>query len=163
MRVFRGADAASDHHLVKAKIKLKLKKPKTAGKSKPRPFDVGKLRDINVRDGYQLELRNRFGSSDLVNEDVEERWRLFTEAVMEAAEASVGRKRGTAKEEWISDEAWKLIGKRKKQKTKTFDDNNEPKEEYKRWDREVKKKCRSDRQAWVDEKAAGAKTCWCQK
>ena len=52
---------------------------------------------LMLRDGYQLELRNRFGSLDLVNEDVEESWRLFTEAVMEAAEASVGRKRGTAK------------------------------------------------------------------
>ena len=52
--------------------------------------------------------------------------------------------------------AWKLTDERKEQKAKTFDDNNEAKEEYKRWDREVKKKCRSDRQAWVDEKAAEA-------
>ena len=45
--VMRGADVASDHHLIVANIKLKLKKSSTHVNVK-RKFDVGKLQDPKI-------------------------------------------------------------------------------------------------------------------
>jgi hypothetical protein len=53
------ADVASDHHLVVANIKLKLKKTSTHVNVK-RNFDVGKLQDPKIQQEFKLEIKNRF-------------------------------------------------------------------------------------------------------
>jgi hypothetical protein len=55
----RGADVASDHHLVVANIRLKLKKSSTHVNVK-RKFDVGKLQDPKIQQELKLEIKNRF-------------------------------------------------------------------------------------------------------
>ena len=62
VRVMRGADVASDHHLVVANIKLKLKKSSTHVNVK-RKFDVGKLQNVQdpkIQQELKLEIKNRF-------------------------------------------------------------------------------------------------------
>lgn len=56
VKVRRGADVGSDHHLVTANIKLKLMK--TAPKSSTKRIDTGKLRDNKARQDFRLELKN---------------------------------------------------------------------------------------------------------
>ena len=56
IRVYSGADVMNDHHLVKAKINMKLKRQKKKGNEKPRPFDFGKLKSAEVRDENENEL-----------------------------------------------------------------------------------------------------------
>ena len=53
----RGADVASDHHLVVANIRLKLKKSSTHVNVK-RKFDVGKLQDPKFSKSFKLEIKN---------------------------------------------------------------------------------------------------------
>ena len=57
VRVMRGADVASDHHLVN--IKLKLKKTSTHVNVE-RIIDVGKLQDPKIQQEFKLEIKNRF-------------------------------------------------------------------------------------------------------
>ena len=57
--VMRGADVASDHHLVVANIRIKLKKSSTHVNVK-RKFDVGKLQDPKIQQELKLEIKNRF-------------------------------------------------------------------------------------------------------
>jgi hypothetical protein len=59
VRAMRGADVASDHHLIVANIKLKLKKSSTHVSVK-RKFDVGKLQDPKIQQEFKLEIKNRF-------------------------------------------------------------------------------------------------------
>ena len=61
MRVKRGVDAASDHHLLVANMKLKLKKHQV-GKSAGILYYVKKLKDHNKQVEFQIELRNRFSA-----------------------------------------------------------------------------------------------------
>ena len=58
VRVRGGADVGSDHHLVTAKVKLKLMKQATP--YRVRRFDIGKLRDPKKKHEFRLELKNRF-------------------------------------------------------------------------------------------------------
>ena len=59
VKVKRGADVGSDHHLVLAVLKVKLRK--TGSKKTGRQqFDVEKLHDPKVKGSFVLQLKNRF-------------------------------------------------------------------------------------------------------
>ena len=92
---YRGADVGSDHYLVKATIKLRLKRRQ--GQRALKPFAVEKLKNDNCRVKYQLELSNRFQQLQDATV-VEEQWALFRKAVSESADQVVGRRRGSLKE-----------------------------------------------------------------
>lgn len=57
--VIRGADIGSDHYLLIAKVKLKLRKAKTGNKTWPR-FDTDKLINLTTQQRFQVSLRNNF-------------------------------------------------------------------------------------------------------
>ena len=69
VRVRRGADIGSDHHLVVAHIKLKLKRTGTAIRLLKR-FDVSKLKDAGARQQFFLQVRNRFAALEYVDEEI---------------------------------------------------------------------------------------------
>ena len=57
-RSFTSADAASDHQLVLANIKLKFKiKPKP---NHPKRFEVFKLKDPTIRKEYEIVIGGKF-------------------------------------------------------------------------------------------------------
>ena len=117
VRVMRGADVASDHHLVIANIKLKLKKLSTHVNVK-RKFDVGKLQDPKIQQEFKLEIKNRFQLlENLITEDtntisVNDEWEKIHNIYTEASKKVLGFKRQVHKE-WITPETWKLIDERK--------------------------------------------------
>ena len=59
VRTYRGADANSDHYLVGATIKLKLRRAVPQGKHR-KQLDTTKLKCPNINKEFVLELRNRF-------------------------------------------------------------------------------------------------------
>ena len=154
VRVRRGADVGSDHYLVCAKIKIKLKKQKVIKKEKP--IDLNKFKNPKIANKFKLELKNRF---DILSEpdNIEGTEEIFTKTVMECADKIIGKKRGTKREQWISEKTWELIDKRKELK-KIRDSANDiqaketSKLEYQSIDKLVKKKCNHDKNAWLEEK-----------
>ena len=58
--VKRGADVFSDHHLVVAKLKLKLKKNRNGSERRKPKYNVNFLKDWAVKDEYEIELDNRY-------------------------------------------------------------------------------------------------------
>ena len=72
-----GADCGSDHELIIAKFRLKLKK---VGKA-TRPFRY----DLNqIPYDYTVEVRNRFKGLDLIDRVPEELWTEVRDIVQEA-------------------------------------------------------------------------------
>jgi len=59
VRVKRGADVASDHHLVIAILKLKLKKNWMGTATNRRTYNVVLLKDPHTRSEYKLNLANK--------------------------------------------------------------------------------------------------------
>jgi len=59
VRVKRGADAASDHHLLVAEVKIKLLSHKRP-RSGRHQYDVSKLKDPQCLNEFHLVLQNRF-------------------------------------------------------------------------------------------------------
>ena len=59
VRVRRGADVGSDHHLVTARIRMKLRRTDRQ-QTGHRRFDVNKLDDPAVKKSFLTQLKNRY-------------------------------------------------------------------------------------------------------
>ena len=110
---------------------------------------------------YNIELSNRFSALQNTG-DMQNTWINFQEAVTGAAQTILGRLRGTKKERWITDSTWNAIDERKAlkklklQAESTGRDVETIKVIYKEKDKEVKKRCKADKQQWFDDKVKEA-------
>ena len=81
-----GADCGSDHELLIAKFKLKVKK---VGKT-TRPFRY----DLNqIRNDYTVEVRNRFKGLDLIDRVPDELWTEVRDILQETGIKTIPRKK----------------------------------------------------------------------
>ena len=94
-----GADVASDHSLVLAKIRLKLCKAKRKDQ-RPPPINVQRLKEPQVKSAFQTEIRNRFAV--LAKHPKEVDMQDFNEVLVETGKELLGPRR-RKKEEWISE------------------------------------------------------------
>ena len=165
IRIFRGADCGSDHNLVVGKIRPKFKRLRKVEKQKM--FDINKLKDAEMRQQYSIEVSNRFASLP-DTENIEERWESFKSAVHDAAKATIGYRRGTRKEQWISQETWSLIDERKETKLKRDSERDVQKskrlaDEYNTLNKAVKNNCRRDKKNWYEKKCQEAESAAVRK
>lgn len=116
VRVKRGADIGSDHHLVAVKLKMKLSSKKK--QQSPRiKFDVKKLQSQATKEVFQITLKNRFEVLQTTEEEdtVENIWNTLKQATVGTCEEVLGRPSPNRKP-WITDETWQKVEERKKLK-----------------------------------------------
>ncbi|XP_032239018.2 craniofacial development protein 2-like [Nematostella vectensis] len=113
VRVYRGADASSDHNLVVTSVKLKLRKVKKQVQQR-KQLDAVKLKCPKIQKQFVLEVKNRFQALADNAEDtpVETRWNKIKSVYNEAAVDIIGYKKKNSKQ-WLSPETWKKIDERK--------------------------------------------------
>ena len=100
----QGADCGSDHELLIAKFRLKLKK---VGKT-TRPF----MYDLNqISYDYTMEVTNRFKGLDLIDRLPDELWTEVHDIVQEAVIKTIPNKKKCKKEKWLSEEALQIAEK----------------------------------------------------
>ena len=125
-----GADCDSDHELLIAKSRLKLKK---LGKI-TRPFRY----DLNqIPYDYTVEVRNRFKGLDLIECLMNYGWRFVT-LYRRQGSRPCPWKRNAKKAKWLSEEALQIPVKRREAKSKG------EKERYKDLNAEYQKIARRD-------------------
>ena len=106
-----GADCGSDHELLIAKFRFKLKK---VGET-TRSF---KYDPNQIPYNYTVEVRNRFKGSDLIDRVPEELWMDVCDIVQEAVFKTIPKKKKCKKAKWLSEEALEIAVKRKDVKGK---------------------------------------------
>ena len=90
-----GADCGSDHELLIAKFRLKLKK---VGKI-TRPFRY----DLNqISYDYTVEVRNRFKGLDLIDIMPDELWTEVSDIVQQTGIKNIPKKKKCKKAKWLS-------------------------------------------------------------
>ena len=106
-----GADCGSDHKLLIAKLRLKLKK---VGKT-ARPFRY----DLNqIPYDYTVEVRNRFKGLDLIDRVPDELWNEVRDIVQETGIKTIPMEKKYKKAKWLSEEALQIAVKRREAKSK---------------------------------------------
>ena len=106
-----GADCGSDHELLIAKFRLKLKK---VGKI-TRPFRY----DLNqIPYNYTVEVRNGFKGLDLIDRVPEELWTEVWDIVQETEIKTIPKKNKCKKAKWFSEDALQIAEKKREAKGK---------------------------------------------
>ena len=106
-----GADGGSDHELLIAKSRLKLKK---VGKT-TRPFRY----DLNQTPyDHTVEVTNRFTGLDLIDRVPEELWTEVCDIVQEAVIKTIPKNKKCKKAKWLSEDALQMAEKRRDTKGK---------------------------------------------
>ena len=131
-----GADCDSDHELLIAKFRLKLK---TIGKT-TRPFRY----DLNqILYDYRVEVTNRFKVLYLIDRVPEELWMEAHDIVQEALIKTIPKKKKCKKAKWLSEEALQISVKRREVKSKG------EKERYTHLNAEFQRIARRDKKAFL--------------
>ena len=104
-----GADCGSDHELLIAKFRLKLK---TVEKT-TRPFRY----DLNqIPYNYTVEVRNRFKGLDLIDRMPDDLWAEVHDIVQETGIKTIAMEKKCRKGKWLSEEALEIAVKRRRAK-----------------------------------------------
>ena len=106
-----GADCGSDHELLVAKFRLKLKKVKKT----TRPFSYDQNQ---IPYDHTMEVRNRFKGLDLIDRVPEELWMQVRDIVQDAVIETIPRKKKCKKSKWLSKEALQIAEERREGKAK---------------------------------------------
>ena len=101
-----GADCGSDHELLIAKFRLKLKK---VGKT-TRPF---RYHLNQIPNDYKVEVRNRFKGLDLIDRVLEELWIQIHDMVQEAVIKIIPKNKKCKKTKLLSKEDLQIAEKRR--------------------------------------------------
>ncbi|VDO57054.1 unnamed protein product [Schistosoma margrebowiei] len=164
VRIRRGADVASDHHLIVANLKLKLEKNWTSGQTALQRFNTAFLRDTDKLNEFKMALNNRFQAlQDLLKEEetsMEDKWKGIKEALTSTCQEVLGLKKHHHKE-WISTETLDKIKERKNKKaainsSRTRAEKVKAQAEYTEANKQVKGSIRTDKKKYVEELAMTA-------
>nr|KAG5709173.1 hypothetical protein BaRGS_028629 [Batillaria attramentaria] len=158
-KVQRGADANSDHYLVRTRIKLRLSTHKNKNKVKPR-LDVERLEEEEMRIKFNDSVKKMLKEYREDTEDIEEMWEQQRKAYVQSAEEVLGFRKGKNKP-WIGEDTWKLMDERKDIKKKIDSTRSERiknrlRDAYKEKDKEVKRSVREDKRRWMAQTAEQA-------
>ena len=106
-----GADCGSDHELLMAKFRIKLKK---VGKT-TRPFKY----DLNqIPYDYTVEVRNRLKGLDLIDKVPDELWMKVRDIVQETGIKTISKKKNCKRAKWLFEKALQIAEKRREVKSK---------------------------------------------
>ncbi|ETN61698.1 hypothetical protein AND_006627 [Anopheles darlingi] len=161
VRSVKSADIASDHLLVVGEIGLALETVQRSVEAAiGDPFNINLLSDRNVKDSFVMELRKRAENLPSTG-TVEEQWTAIKDIFITTSEKMLGvvGRPGTKTEEWVSEETWQMIAKRKEAKAaiqlaKTVKKRIEADRRYTELKEQVDLAFQRDKQMWFDALAA---------
>ena len=140
-----GADCGSDHELLIAKFRLKLKKVEKT--TKPFRYDLNQ-----IPYDYTVEVKKRFKGLDLIDTVPDELWMEVHDIVQETGIKTVPKKKKCKKVKWLSDEALQIAVKRRGAKSKG------EKERYTHLNAEFQRIARRDTKAFLSDQCEEIET-----
>ena len=148
-RVFPYADCGSDHQLVMAGMKLKLKKKRPP--KRIRKFNVGRLRDEDTNQNCRVEVERLWKEHmTLPIKTIEEEWSRVSDIIHTTSEKVLGYQTKERRSEWISNSTRTLMEERRFYKCKRKESATMAKH-HNYLCRLVKKNACTDREEYIKE------------
>ena len=150
----RGADISSDHHLLVGHLRLSVKptvKPKTKNRIK---YDIDKLKSDSRKTAFCNTLREKLNTTNTPNNNIQHEWENFKNAVNTSCQQVLGPVK-YKKQDHISPNTWSLIDKRADAKNvvnsaKNANERKKAQEQYKVFDKCVKREVRDDKREYMN-------------
>lgn len=139
IRTFPGADIYSDHNLLIAEIKTKLKH--ITRKSTIKKWNTGKLKtkeDCRFPEKVEENLEKNG-----MNEDVKEEWSIVKNSILNASEESVGMNTKSARKEWVTQEMLDKMEEKRKAKNNSTE---EGRKQYRKLNNELRRETEKARE-----------------
>ncbi|VDO76957.1 unnamed protein product [Schistosoma margrebowiei] len=164
VRTKRGADIASGHHLLVAKMKLELKKHWTMGRTTSQKFNTAFLQDTDKLNKFKIVLSNKFQAfHDQLNGEgttMESNWKGIKEAITSTCHQVQGHKKHHHKG-WITIDTLDKIQERRNKKavintSRTRAEKAKAQAPYTELNRQVKRSIRTDKRKYVEDLAMTA-------
>ena len=150
-RTFPGADIGSDHDMVLANFKLKLK-AKRSPKSSRISFDLDQLKDPEIAHAYQARVGGKFAALNLIDQDIDTLANHTKEVLLTTAQEVLGKRRKKNRP-WVTSEVLDLCDERRKLKGMKHTSVT-ANTQYKIVHGNVRKKMRKAKQNWIDEQCS---------
>jgi hypothetical protein len=128
VRSFRGAVCDTDHYLVAVRVRERLAVSKRAAqKVDTERFNVKKLNEGDVKEHYQVTIRNRFTALEILQDsaDINGAWDNIRENIKTSAQESLGYCESEHRKPWFDEECSKLVDQRKQGKLQRLLDPSE--------------------------------------
>ena len=157
VRVLRGADVGSDHHLLIAKVKIKLKKHRKENHGCRIKYQVNLLQDKDKREEFHLELSNKFQAlENLEEKPIEDHWEEI-KGIVTTTCSSVLRPKKQNHKDWVTKESLDKIKKRREikeeiNKSRSEEEKRTAREKYSEAHKAAKDIVRKDKQAYLEDK-----------
>lgn len=149
-RTFSKPDIATDHKLVMAGVRIKLK---NIDKEIPvKRFDVEKLKEGAVQQQFNIILKEKWRRKNIEGTStVEETWEGIRDAYTEVAEEVLGVRKRKKRVPWISQEVLDLSDQRSQMRiTKHLSEEN--RKGYNKLTRDIKKKAKQCKDQWLEDR-----------
>lgn len=162
VRVRRGADVASDHHLLGARIKLKLRRNWTGQSSQRQRYNISALKETARLEVFRSTLSKnaQILQQRIDRKTMDEKWQSIKEAITSTCKEVLGNKKQGQKE-WISVGTLEKIQERKRKKAEINSSHTRARkakaqEQYTEANRIVKRSIRADKRNYMEALAAEA-------
>jgi len=158
-RAYPSAEVGSDHQLVLANIKLKVKKTEKGDRFYK--TDIAKLKDEKILNTYKVRMENQWESLAVKNQgqgQVEEKWGNIKAAFKGAAEEVLGQTKGGRQTEWLTEKTRQLAEERRIARTKR-DEGPVAKKHHNFLCRQVKENARQDRESYIGQLCESIENC----
>ena len=157
----RGADVASDHHLVIGVIKIKLRTFKDTADRASAKFNTQRLREARIKQAFSTDMKNRLDALAIEEATpIDQHWEALKDVWLNSCHQILEKRTRTTKE-WISSVTWDLVQKRKHIKHQIMVCVDAPQlatlqEEYRKVNKMVKKSARKDKRFFCNSLATEA-------
>ncbi|KAL1446126.1 hypothetical protein WDU94_014018 [Cyamophila willieti] len=143
-KTYPGADVHSDHNLLAAELRTRLKHVKK--KATCKKWNTEKLR-TNEAEQYQSEIEEKLKNITPLD-SVKEEWNAMKDTILDSLEKNIGKKTERTRKEWITKEMLDKMEERRRWKN---DSTDKGRKQYKKLNNELRRETDKAREKWMEE------------